>query len=87
MVDLGGYVIIIVETKDKKIKLYGKTPFSWNACMHAFLHQCFQSHEDKNISMDVVNLRTKMVLHITAVIKRYDSDGEYSLVLSNATGN
>lgn len=23
MVDLGGYVIIIVETKDKKIKLYG----------------------------------------------------------------
>lgn len=24
MVDLGGYVIIIVETKDKKIKLYGK---------------------------------------------------------------
>lgn len=24
MVDLGGYVIILVETKDKKIKLYGK---------------------------------------------------------------
>lgn len=24
MVDLGGYVIIIVETKDKKIKLYGE---------------------------------------------------------------
>lgn len=23
MVDLGGYVIILVETKDKKIKLYG----------------------------------------------------------------
>lgn len=26
MVDLGGYVIILVETKDKKIKLYGKIP-------------------------------------------------------------
>ncbi|EEB14215.1 conserved hypothetical protein [Pediculus humanus corporis] len=26
MVDLGGYVIIIVETKDKKIKLYGSPP-------------------------------------------------------------
>ena len=25
MVDLGGYVIILVETKDKKIKLYGKS--------------------------------------------------------------
>lgn len=25
MVDLGGYVIILVETKDKKIKLYGTT--------------------------------------------------------------
>lgn len=25
MVDLGGYVIILVETKDKKIKLYGVT--------------------------------------------------------------
>lgn len=24
MVDLGGYVIILVETKDKKIKLYGR---------------------------------------------------------------
>lgn len=24
MVDLGGYVIILVETKDKKIKLYGE---------------------------------------------------------------
>jgi len=24
MVDLGGYVIILVETKDKRIKLYGK---------------------------------------------------------------
>lgn len=24
MVDLGGYVIILVETKEKKIKLYGK---------------------------------------------------------------
>lgn len=24
MVDLGGYVIILVETTDKKIKLYGK---------------------------------------------------------------
>lgn len=28
MVDLGGYVIILVETKDKKIKLYGKSSFS-----------------------------------------------------------
>jgi len=27
MVDLGGYVIILVETKDKKIKLYGKSAF------------------------------------------------------------
>lgn len=26
MVDLGGYVIILVETKEKKIKLYGKSP-------------------------------------------------------------
>lgn len=25
MVDLGGYVIILVETKDKKIKLYGES--------------------------------------------------------------
>jgi hypothetical protein len=25
MVDLGGYVIILVETKEKKIKLYGKS--------------------------------------------------------------
>lgn len=24
MTDLGGYVIILVETKDKKIKVYGK---------------------------------------------------------------
>ena len=24
MVDLGGYVIILVETHDKKVKLYGK---------------------------------------------------------------
>ncbi len=24
MVDLGGYVIILVETKDKRVKLYGK---------------------------------------------------------------
>lgn len=24
MVDLGGYVIILVETQDKKVKLYGK---------------------------------------------------------------
>ena len=24
MVDLGGYVIILVETRDKKVKLYGK---------------------------------------------------------------
>ena len=24
MVDLGGYVIILVETRDKKIKLYGE---------------------------------------------------------------
>ncbi len=24
MVDLGGYVIILVETKEKKVKLYGK---------------------------------------------------------------
>jgi hypothetical protein len=29
MVDLGGYVIIIVETKDKKIKLYGTYTFSY----------------------------------------------------------
>lgn len=29
MVDLGGYVIILVETKDKKIKLYGKSTFSY----------------------------------------------------------
>jgi len=28
MVDLGGYVIILVETKDKKIKLYGKSTVS-----------------------------------------------------------
>lgn len=28
MVDLGGYVIILVETKDKKIKLYGKLDVS-----------------------------------------------------------
>lgn len=28
MVDLGGYVIILVETKDKKIKLYGKSMLS-----------------------------------------------------------
>ena len=26
MVDLGGYVIILVETNDKRVKLYGKTP-------------------------------------------------------------
>lgn len=24
MVDLGGYVIILVETKDKRVKLYGE---------------------------------------------------------------
>lgn len=29
MVDLGGYVIILVETKDKKIKLYGKSMLSF----------------------------------------------------------
>ncbi|KAF2897549.1 hypothetical protein ILUMI_08626 [Ignelater luminosus] len=28
MVDLGGYVIILVETKDKKIKLYGRLLFN-----------------------------------------------------------
>ncbi len=27
MVDLGGYVIILVETHDKKVKLYGKKAF------------------------------------------------------------
>lgn len=27
MVDLGGYVIILVETKDKKIKLYGRVNY------------------------------------------------------------
>jgi hypothetical protein len=30
MVDLGGYVIILVETKDKKIKLYGKSVLSFD---------------------------------------------------------
>ncbi len=25
MVDLGGYVIILVETKEKKVKLYGES--------------------------------------------------------------
>jgi len=28
MVDLGGYVIILVETQDKKVKLYGKMMFT-----------------------------------------------------------
>lgn len=34
MVDLSGYVIIIVETKDKKIRLYGKT---FRVCKKKFL--------------------------------------------------
>ena len=29
MVDLGGYVIILVETQDKKVKLYGKNIIFW----------------------------------------------------------
>ncbi len=28
MVDLGGYVIILVKTQDKKVKLYGKMMFT-----------------------------------------------------------
>jgi hypothetical protein len=28
MVNLGGYVIILVETQDKKVKLYGKMMFT-----------------------------------------------------------
>lgn len=33
MVDLGGYVIILVETKDKKIKLYGEyVVYSHESC-------------------------------------------------------
>ena len=30
MVDLGGYVIILVETQDKRVKLYGKFDMQWN---------------------------------------------------------
>jgi hypothetical protein len=33
MVDLGGYVIILVETKDKKIKLYGKYTSCYNGSL------------------------------------------------------
>ena len=36
MVDLGGYVIILVETHDKKVKLYGK----WNIIFY-LLHNSF----------------------------------------------
>ena len=30
MVDLGGYVIILVETQDKRVKLCGKFDMQWN---------------------------------------------------------
>ena len=38
MVDLGGYVIILVETQDKKVKLYGKN-----------LYICFQGQDSAKI--------------------------------------
>nr|CAD7416180.1 unnamed protein product [Timema poppensis] len=34
MVDLGGYVIILVETKDKKIKLYGSSDYLDTSCLN-----------------------------------------------------
>ena len=43
MVDLGGYVIILVETKDKRVKLYGKKPsvilfITFYPCFSAFFY-------------------------------------------------
>jgi len=38
MVDLGGYVIILIETQDKKVKLYSKM-MSTNTERHLSLYQ------------------------------------------------
>jgi hypothetical protein len=43
MVDLGGYVIILVETKDKKIKLYGECAEKFLLLMFMNVFKCFYS--------------------------------------------
>ena len=53
MVDLGGYVIILVETKDKKIKLYGKNPPSFAYHLHII---CISFAYHLHTQFDILNL-------------------------------
>lgn len=48
MVDLGGYVIILVETNDKRVKLYGD-------CI-CFVHLTFIIGDDRLIDTIVLSL-------------------------------